>query len=389
MSSASLDQTHRVDHDAGRVRRIPDLELQLRGQRHVAERLALEPDVGPLAVGEPGHVVGRADVHIAVGQLGAHHRGDGVGLRDLLRVEPLALEHVEEVHVAADVELGGVLELDTALVKEAGKLAVDDRGADLRLDVVADDRQPGLLEAVVPVVLAGDEHRQAVDEADPGLERLLDVPLGRHLGADREVADEHIGLRLLEHADDVGGLTGGLGDLLLQVLAEPVVGHAPLDLDPELGDVGELDRVVLTRPDRLREVLADLLDVDVEGCDELDVADVVAAEVDVHEARDLVVGVGVLVVLDALDEAVCAVADTDDRDADRAVVGTVSVRGGAVGVAVGLTHWDRDPPRRRGERRTTRGSRFGYNSLASIALSSPRTCQTRWPTVNAVSPAIA
>ena len=83
---------------------------------------------------------------------------------------------------------------DAALVEEAGELAVDDRRADLRLDVVADDRQPGLLEALVPVVLAGDEHRQAVDEADAGLERLLDVPLGRLLGADRQVADEDVGL---------------------------------------------------------------------------------------------------------------------------------------------------------------------------------------------------
>ena len=94
------------------------------------------------------------------------------------------------------------------------------------------------------------------------------------------------------------------------------MGHPALDLDAHRRDVGELDRVVLARPDRLGEVLADLLGVDVEGGDELDVADVVAAEVDVHQARHLLGRVGVLVVLDALDEAVGAVADADDRDAD-------------------------------------------------------------------------
>ena len=140
------------------------------------------------------------------GKLHPHHRGDGVGLRDLLRVEALALEHVEEVHVSADVELRGVGELDAALVEQTGELAVDDRRADLGLDVVADDRQAGLGEALVPVVLAGDEDRQAVDEADAGRERLLDVPLGRLLGADRQVADENVGLGLLEDPDDVGGL---------------------------------------------------------------------------------------------------------------------------------------------------------------------------------------
>ena len=77
-------------------------------------------------------------------------------------------------------------------MEEAGELAVDDRRADLALDVVADDRQAGLLERLVPVILAGDEDRQAVDEADAGFERLLDVPLGRLLGADRQVADEYV-----------------------------------------------------------------------------------------------------------------------------------------------------------------------------------------------------
>ena len=81
------------------------------------------------------------------------------------------------------------------------------------------------------------------------------------------------------------------------------------------GTSAKLDRVVLARPDRLAEVLADLLGVDVEGGGELDVADVVAAEVDVHQARDGSRRVGVAVVVDALDERVRAVADADDRDA--------------------------------------------------------------------------
>ena len=65
------------------------------------------------------------------------------------------------------------------------------------------------------------------------------------------------------------------------------------------------ERMVLFWPgeDRLAEVEADLGGVDVERGDELDVADVVAAELDVHEAGDVVARVGVAVVLDALDEA--------------------------------------------------------------------------------------
>src|SRR6476660_5491422 len=118
--------------------------------------------------------------------------------------------------------------------------------------------------------------------------------------------------------------------------------HAALDPDPEIRHVGELDRVVLARPDRLGEVFADLLLVDVEGGDELDVADVVAAQFDVHQARNFLGRIGVLVVLDALDEGVGAVTDTDDRDADLLVLA-----GDAVGPAVcsvALTHEIRSPP---------------------------------------------
>ena len=64
--------------------------------------------------------------------------------------------------------------------------------------------------------------------------------------------------------------------------------------------------------DRLGQVAADLLGVDVERGDELDVAHVVRAELDVHEAGHLLRRVGVAVVVDALDERRGAVADADD-----------------------------------------------------------------------------
>ena len=101
---------------------------------------ALEPDVGPLAVREPRHVVARADVDRVGGQLVAELRADGVGLRDLLRGEPVALEHVVEVGVAAEVQLAGAVEPDAAVVEELGEHAVDDGRAHLRLHVVAHHR---------------------------------------------------------------------------------------------------------------------------------------------------------------------------------------------------------------------------------------------------------
>jgi hypothetical protein len=58
------------------------------------------------------------------------------------------------------------------------------------------------------------------------------------------------------------------------------------DGDVERRHVGDLDGVVLAGDDRLGQVEADLLGVDVEGGDELDVADVVVAELHVHQAGD-------------------------------------------------------------------------------------------------------
>ena len=103
----------------------------------------------------------------------------------------------------------------------------------------------------------------------------------------------------------------------------------------ELGHVlDELDRVVLAREDRLREVLADLVGVDVEGSGELHVANVVAAEVDVHEARNRLERIRVTVVLGALHERARAVTDADDGDPYLVAL----VTRGAVGRTVGLAH---------------------------------------------------
>ena len=88
---------------------------------------------------------------------------------------------------------------------------------------------------------------------------------------------------------------------------------------PVFADLGELDRVVRVCPHRLGEVDSDLALDDVERGDELDVRDVVPAEVDVHQPGDELVVVGVLVVLDTLQQRVGAVADADDRDAHLAV----------------------------------------------------------------------
>src|SRR4029079_1699443 len=201
-----------------------------------------------------------------------------------------------------------------------------------------DDGEALLGEPALPVGLPADEDRDRVDEPDAGPEGLLDVPLRRLFRADPEVPHDHVDLALLQDADDVGRGAGRLLDDLAQVLAEPVVGHPALDLDVEFVRWLKDEGVVRLRVDRLGQVLADLVLVDVERGDELDVADVVAAEVDVHQARDGVGRLRVLVVVAALDEAARAVAAADDRDADL-LAGPAAVGGRRAVRAVGAHGW--------------------------------------------------
>ena len=121
---AQLQAADGVGDDAGAVGAVPDLELELGVERHVTVGRALHADVAPLAVEQPRHVVARADVDVVRVELVVEHRGDGVGLADLLGLEALALEHVQEVGVAAEVELVGAVEADAAIHEQAGQHAV-------------------------------------------------------------------------------------------------------------------------------------------------------------------------------------------------------------------------------------------------------------------------
>ena len=128
------------------------------------------------------------------GQLALEVGGDGLGLGDLLGLQALALEHVLEVHVAADVELVGAVERHAAVLEQLGHHPVGDGRADLALDVVADDRDAGVLELRGPLGVGGDEDRQRVDEADAGVDRALRVELVGLLRAHRQVGHQHVDL---------------------------------------------------------------------------------------------------------------------------------------------------------------------------------------------------
>src|SRR5215204_1925596 len=65
-----------VDDHACRVGGVPHLDVE----GHVTEVAALDPDVGPLAIVEPRHMVARADVDVVVGDALVDLAGDRLRL---------------------------------------------------------------------------------------------------------------------------------------------------------------------------------------------------------------------------------------------------------------------------------------------------------------------
>ena len=153
-----------------------------------------------------------------------------------------------------------------------------DRGADLRLDVVANDRHAGIAELLRPLRVGRDEHGQAVDERAAGVHRGLRIRLVRFFRADRQVRDQDVDLLVAQHLGYIHGLCVGFLDHLTVVFAQTVVRGSAQYFDAQFRHVREFDRVVLRSADRLRQILAHLFGVHVECRDELDVADTVPAE---------------------------------------------------------------------------------------------------------------
>ena len=313
----NLGGAQRVDDHTSGVRGIPHLELVLEIQRNIAEGGALKAHERELAVLKPRDIVGRADVHVVRIHLVRNDGGDGAGLGNLLGFQTLALKHVHEVHVAADIELVRAVEAHATVLEQAGEHTVRNGRANLALDIVADDRQTGLAELVSPLRVGGDEHWQAVHERAAGIDGGLGVSLVSLLGTNRQVADEDVGLGVAQHLGNVHGLGVGFGDDLTVVLTEAVTGRAALHGDT--GDrhvLAELVRVVHAGEDCLVEVFADLGSINVERRDKLDVLDAIATEHIVHDAGDLLIVLGILVIFDALNERRGAVAHASDCHAN-------------------------------------------------------------------------
>jgi hypothetical protein len=70
-------------------------------------------------------------------------------------VQAAALQHVHEIHISAEVQLVGVVDVDAAILQKASEHSVGDRRTDLRLDVVTDDWHSSGRKACGPLGVVG------------------------------------------------------------------------------------------------------------------------------------------------------------------------------------------------------------------------------------------
>ena len=246
-----------------------------------------------------------------------------LGLGVLLGFEPPALEHVKEVGVAAGVELIGAIQVHAAVPEQASQRAVDDGGAYLALDVVADNRQADIAKPPRPVRIGGDEHRHAVDHGHPGLQASLGIMAHRLLRAHRQVADQDLGAGGHERLYHVHRLALRRPERLIVGVVRHVRRHTiengpHLDAHARSGD-GALKHLgaVGLGEDGLLQGLAYLTAVDVEGGDDLDVARAPVTDPRVHEPG-IVLLVAPPVVLEPLNQRARTVSHPGDRDSDLA-----------------------------------------------------------------------
>ncbi len=129
---------------------------------------------------------------------------------------------------------------------------------------------------------------------------MLDVPLGSHLRAHGQEINHYICLCLFERSHDVIRRAWGFLHHFREVLPDAVMGHPALDLDPQFWHLCELDRVVGMRVNGFAQIEPHLAGDDVEGGRKLDIANVVSAEFNVHQAWHEVIWLGVLVILHTL-----------------------------------------------------------------------------------------
>ena len=204
--------------------------------------------------------------------------------------------------------------MHATVFEQIGQHAMGNSGPHLAFDVIADNGQAALGEAIGPILGAGDEDGDGVHKGATRFQNLLHIPFGGHFGANGQVADDDIRFGFFEDADDIGRGTPRFFDHRADIFAQPVMGHAPVDSYVHVRDFGEFNGVVGVCPDGFAQIFADFAFDNIESGRELNIANVVAAKVDVHQPRYFVVFIGIAVIMDTLHQRIGTVAYANNGD---------------------------------------------------------------------------
>jgi hypothetical protein len=89
------------------------------------------------------------------------------------------------------------------------------------------------------------------------------------------------------------------------------MGHAPLDLNPGSGHLAELKGIVGLGKNGSGQILAHLVLINIKGSHEIDIADMIAAKIDMHKSGHKLILFGFTIVVDALNQGRGTIAHTD------------------------------------------------------------------------------
>ena len=108
------------------------------------------------------------------------------------------------------VELVGPVQLHTPVREQPSQGAMHDGCSDLALDVVAHDGQSGGTKLLGPLGIRREEDRHAIDHRHTRVQACLGVVTYSLLGPDRQITDQHLGIRRFER---LGPSTGCVSDI--------------------------------------------------------------------------------------------------------------------------------------------------------------------------------
>ena len=158
------------------------------------------------------------------------------------------------------------------------------------LDVIPDDRQPGIAEFRAPDLIRSEEHGNAIDHGYTCFETGLRVILDRALGADREIADKYLGTRRAQRCSDISRLEidrteGALIGIVGHVRGDSVEDRTGLNDDVRHRQRALKDaRAIRLCENGFFQRMTDFAPVDVERGDKLDVTAAIPADRMPHHA---------------------------------------------------------------------------------------------------------